>query len=153
MRPVPSALWCLLVTDHALILLAHGSPEPAANHAMHRLADRLGRATGARQAVAAFLRHAAPSLPEAAAELARQGARCVLIVPYFAMTGVHQLRDLPRMTAELAARYPQLQIQVTRGLEDHPGVVKILEERVRETLGDTNRRPQPSSDIERHEHR
>lgn len=139
------------MTDYALILLAHGSADASANQAIERLAARLGRATGARQAVAAFLARATPDLAQAVERLAKLGATRILVVPYFAMTGIHLRRDLPRMAAQLAERYPQLRIQLTGGLNDHPALLGILEDRVHETLSQTAGCPQPSSDMEPHE--
>lgn len=122
------------MSEYALIVLAHGSREAAANEAVRRLARRLGRVTGARAATAAFLQRAAPELGEAVAGLAGRGVRRVVIVPYLMMAGVHLRRDLPRMVRELAGRHPEMRFKIAKGLDGHPGVAAILEDRVREAL-------------------
>jgi|YNPBryBLVA2012_1023415.scaffolds.fasta_scaffold00036_30 sirohydrochlorin cobaltochelatase len=125
--------------EYALIVLAHGSREGAANDAVRRLARRLGRLTGARASTAAFLQRAAPELAQAVAGLAGRGIRRIVIVPYLMMAGVHFKRDLPRMVRELAGRHPQVRIRVAKGLEGHPGLTAILEDRVREALNRSRR--------------
>jgi len=131
---LPPCAIVILMMDHALILLAHGSREASANEAVRKLASELGRLTAARASVAAFLQRASPDLAEAVAELVRLDVPRLLIVPYFTMAGVHLRRDLPQMAAQLAQRYPKVRIQVTRGFDDHPAVLQILHDRVREAL-------------------
>lgn len=122
--------------EFALIVLGHGSRQTQANEAIDRLAQQLGRATGARMACAAFLERALPDLASAVRELASAGARRIVIVPYFTAPGLHLAQDVPRLAADLAAAYPQVRFQVTASLDGHPGLVGLLADRVREALAE-----------------
>jgi len=110
----------------ALLLIAHGSREPAANDDLHRLADEL-RATGRYTAVvAAFLELAEPDIDAGATACVAAGAKRVVLVPYFLSAGVHVRRDLATARERLAQRYPEIEVRLAAPLGPHPLLAEIV---------------------------
>jgi sirohydrochlorin ferrochelatase len=116
----------------ALLLIAHGSREPAANEDLHRIADEL-RATGKYKAVvAAFLELAEPDIDAGGVMCVDQGATRVVLVPYFLSAGVHVRRDLAAARDRLAERFPGIEFRLAEPLGPHPLLTEIVVQRARE---------------------
>jgi sirohydrochlorin ferrochelatase len=116
----------------AVLLIAHGSREPAANDDLHALADRLS-ATGEHPiVVASFLELAEPDIPTGAAICADRGAGRVLMIPYFLSAGVHLRRDLTAARDELQARHPGVAFRLGPPLGPHPLLDSLVAARIRE---------------------
>jgi len=116
-----------------IILFAHGSSVAEANRQVAELAAEVGRRAGC-QAACAFLDVTPPDLAAAVADAARNGARRVVVLPYFLTMGVHAKEDLPRLVAAQRARFPQLQILLGPSLESYPGMADVLLDRFRAAL-------------------
>ncbi|MGH9672618.1 MAG: sirohydrochlorin chelatase [Bryobacteraceae bacterium] len=116
----------------AVVIFAHGSPIESANESVRAVARAVAAGAGFDIVEPAFLESGRPSLAEAVAGCAARGAGRVLIVPYFLTLGLHLQRDLPRMTAEIAASHPRLRIDVAPPLDGHPALVEALRDRARE---------------------
>jgi sirohydrochlorin ferrochelatase len=113
----------------ALLLIAHGSREPAANDDLHRLAEEL-RATGRYAAVvAAFLELAEPDIDVGGATCVDAGAKRVVLVPYFLSAGVHVRRDLAAARDRLAAHLPHVEFRLVEPLGPHPLLMEIVIQR------------------------
>jgi sirohydrochlorin ferrochelatase len=113
----------------ALLLIAHGSREPAANEDLHRLAEEM-RATGRYAAVvAAFLELADPDIDCGGAKCVDAGAKRVVLVPYFLSAGVHVRRDLAAARERLAQRFSGLEFRLAEPLGPHPLLTEIVLQR------------------------
>jgi sirohydrochlorin ferrochelatase len=113
-----------------VIVFGHGSRVDAANDHLRSLAARLRGAGRFPICEAAFLELASPTMPEAARACVEQGARRLVVVPYFLAAGRHVAEDIPLLVAETrrllgpaAARIP---IEVTDFLGNHPAVLDII---------------------------
>jgi sirohydrochlorin ferrochelatase len=82
--------------------------------------------------MAAFLEGGKPSLGEAAAQLASEGASRIVVLPYFLTLGLHLQRDLPNLIEQAKGRVPGVAIEVTPPLDGHPAMVEALLDRARE---------------------
>ena len=78
----------------ALLLIAHGSRQTQANDDLHALVKELRRAGPYALVEASFLELAEPSILEGGKNCVAQGARSVILLPYFLSAGVHVRRDL-----------------------------------------------------------
>ncbi len=114
----------------AILLIAHGSRRADANQDLIGLARDLRAATGCRIVEASYLELAEPTIPQGAASCVEQGARRVLMAPYFLSAGTHVIRDLERYREELSQAYPGVRFHVCPPLGPHPLLVQILVERV-----------------------
>ena len=108
----------------AIILFAHGAREPDWAQPFESIRERL-RAAGLTVELA-FLEIMSPSLEEAAARLAKKGARTVTIVPLFLAQGGHLKRDLPAMVDDIRKNHPNTDFRVTPALGDDPEMVEAI---------------------------
>jgi len=76
--------------------------------------------------VLAFLELMQPSLPECAAALHAEGIRSLRVVPVFLGSGGHLKDDLPKLVAELRARYTDLQITLEPPVGEQPEVIAAI---------------------------
>jgi sirohydrochlorin ferrochelatase len=119
---------------NALIVFAHGSRIEDANEAVRRVAAQAAERCGFELWQAAFLELAAPDLPAAVGGLASQGARRVIVTPYFLTMGVHLTNDLPRILGSIAKQHPGLELECAPPLDGHPALVDIVSDRARPFL-------------------
>lgn len=116
----------------ALLLIAHGSREPAANADLHHVADALRRRGEYVCVEAAFLELAAPDADVGGARCVEQGAERVVLLPYFLSAGVHVRRDLSAIRDRLAGRFPHVDVRLAEPLGRHPLLVEVVRERARQ---------------------
>jgi len=98
----------------AVLLVAHGSRVPESNAEIETLAGRLAAHAGAGATVShAFLELARPSIAEAIDALAGDGARRIVVIPYFLSAGRHVVDDIPAIVADARRRHPQVELVMT----------------------------------------
>ena len=114
-----------------LIVFAHGSRVVPANEGVERVAVAAAALGGFELYSAAFLELAAPTLEEAVEKLAGEGARRIIVAPYFLTMGMHLTRDLPEILRNIRAKHPGLELESTPPLDGHPSLAGILAERAR----------------------
>ena len=56
-----------------------------------------------------------PDFPEVLETCVNQGAKSVVVIPYFLQFGLHILLDIPEMLQEQALRYPHVKMTFGRG--------------------------------------
>lgn len=96
-----------------LILIAHGSRRAASNDEVRALAAKLGTMTQDFDSVScAFLELAAPSIPDGIEACVQQGAKEIVILPYFLSAGRHVVEDIPALVQPKQAEYPELSIEL-----------------------------------------
>ena len=117
----------------AVILVDHGSRERAANAQLAAIAAALAqRLRGRRRVSTAHLSIAAPDLPAAIDACVAEGAREIVVMPYFLAPGRHAIQDVPRIARAARARHPGVRIAVSAPLGMHAGLVAAVAERVRQ---------------------
>ena len=83
----------------------------------------------------AHMELAEPSMQDAVDRCVEQGARHIVVAPYFLATGKHWDRDIPRLAAEAVARHAGVTHQVAMPIGLHPLMAKIIDERIDECRG------------------
>ena len=83
----------------ALILLAHGSPDPRAAPCTHHVAERVQACWPEGQVIAAFIEHDEPRLDEAVRRLEVLGEDDIIIVPLLLSRAFHGRVDVPNAVA------------------------------------------------------
>jgi len=117
-----------------ITVFGHGSSVESANEAVREFTIELGRRGGFPLIEPSFLELGQPDLPEAVRRLVSQGARRIIVIPYFLTVGIHLKRDLPRIVAELSLIYTSVGFEITGPMDGHPALVDILLDRAREAL-------------------
>jgi sirohydrochlorin cobaltochelatase len=112
--------------EPALVLVAHGSPDPDWRRPLEQLHAMLTAQLGARVGLA-YLAHA-PSLAEVIGALADAGhLRVVVVAALLSPGGRHVKQDIPEAVAQARAARPELEIVLAEGaLGDDPGVIAAL---------------------------
>lgn len=113
-----------------LLLMAHGTPLPAANAPLATIAGAVAQRGGFAHALVAYLDCNTPTIPEGMAALAAAGARQIVALPYFLHLGRHVADDLPRLVADAAAALPDVTIVQARHLDYDPLLVDALAARI-----------------------
>jgi len=125
-------VWTLAPHRTAVLLIAHGSRQQAANDDLHELAARFA-ARGTYPIVeGCFLELAEPNLPAGGDRCVARGATRVLMVPYFLSAGVHLQRDLTSARDQLSRRYPEIEFRLGPPLGPHPLLDDLVAARIRE---------------------
>lgn len=129
----------------ALILLAHGSRDPAWSRPLHELAARIRSRDAQLRVRVAFLEIETPHLSAVVDELAPQ-AGDISVLPVLWAAGGHVARDLPVLLAQAADRHPGLHLHALPPLAELPGMLDFVA-RTAVTLsaapGGVDRRAQP----------
>lgn len=112
---------------NGLLLFAHGARDPAWARPFEAVAARIAAARPGTPLRLAFLEFMAPSLEDAADELAAAGCRRIDIVPMFLGTGGHVRRDIPPLLERLCARHgPAVEWRLHPPLGEHEDVVAAM---------------------------
>ncbi len=119
----------------ALLLMAHGSRNPAANDDLHHLAGVMRERGRYAVVEAAFLELADPAIDVAGRHCVAQGAARVVMLPYFLSAGVHVRQDLQTFRDRLAAEFPSVEFLLAEPLGRHPLLTEIVAQRAREAEG------------------
>jgi sirohydrochlorin ferrochelatase len=125
-----------------LIVFAHGSSVESANEGVRDLSDQIAQRGAYSLVQTAFLDCAHPTLPEAVATLADRGVTRIVVVPFFLTLGIHLQRDLPGIVHDLRRIHTGVVIEVTRPLEGHPALLRIVLERAEEAIARPGTRSQ-----------
>jgi sirohydrochlorin cobaltochelatase len=109
-----------------LIMAAHGSRKKESALEVASIAGKLaGKAKSEFDRVDhGFLQFSDPLLPEVIERAVAQGARQIVIFPFFISAGSHILTDIPELIEESARAYPGVEFSITR----HLGAVESIEE-------------------------
>lgn len=115
-----------------ILIVGHGSRRAEANDDVRQAARSIGERGGFALVEPAFLEIEHPRVAEGFTRLVAQGAREVIVHPYFLSPGRHTRGDLPREVSEVAARHPDVGYRITEPLCAHPLVIEASIERIRE---------------------
>jgi sirohydrochlorin ferrochelatase len=118
------------VTQDAVILLGHGSRVPEAGKSMEKVAVGLKRKYGYAIVEVCYLSRLGPHFPEIFDKCVKQGADCVVIIPYFLHEGLHIVLDIPSMIQKTAARFPDVRVVLGKNLGFDDVLVDLVEKRI-----------------------
>lgn len=120
------------MTVTAIVLMAHGSRNAAANDDLIALADTIRDLGRYAIVVASFLELAEPEIKTACRQCIAAGATRVILSPYFLSAGVHMRRDLTKLREDLAQEYSGVQFILAEPLGRHPLLRDIVLQRADE---------------------
>ena len=113
---------------NALLLIAHGSRRAESNNEVRATADKL-RAQCAQQypiVECCFLELAEPLIPDGIRCCAEQGAKSIIVLPYFLNSGRHVVEDIPGIVNECKADYPGVEIRIASHLGASDKMMDLL---------------------------
>lgn len=117
-----------------LVAVAHGSKDPRAAATVDALLDLVAARAGAHglrglTVRAAFLEHAAPSLPQVLGSLAPDHEHCV-VVPLLLAAAYHSKTDIPGQVTMGRSGYRFLDVRFADTLGPHPLLLAALDRRL-----------------------
>lgn len=119
----------------AVLLIGHGSTRPEVKSAFCALADLVRAGSDNRLVEVAFLSCGEPTIAGGIDRCVEQGARRIVLCPYFLFAGSHVRNDLPAAMAAAGQRYPELELLLAEPLGVHAKLGEVVCERVAEALG------------------
>ncbi len=119
--------------DEAIILLGHGSRVPGAGKDMGEVAERLRENYGYPWVEICFASRLGPHFPEVFEKCVHQGARKVLVIPYFLHEGLHLLLDIPEMMQNEAKKFPHVKLILGKSFGFDESLVTLVERRIKES--------------------
>jgi precorrin-8X/cobalt-precorrin-8 methylmutase len=117
----------------SILLLGHGSPKQDANKLdqvaviLHRM---IHPGCSENCVKTAYLQFAEPGIRETIKESIRQGAKKVILHPFFLSAGLHVTKDIPEMIDEARVAHPGVQFIYTEPLGIHEKLAHIAMERI-----------------------
>lgn len=111
---------------NAIILFAHGSRDPLWSKPIEAIAKAIAQQSPTSVVRCAYLELMPPSLDTVVEALAGQGLRQIRIVPMFLGVGKHAREDLPELVAALSLSHPQIQLELTPSIGEHPELIASI---------------------------
>ncbi|MET8676229.1 sirohydrochlorin chelatase [Streptomyces sp. NPDC004647] len=130
-----------MTTPPALLIAGHGTRDEAGAEAFRDFVRELGRRNPELPVAGGFIELSPPPLADAVSELVEQGVSRFAAVPLMLVSAGHAKGDIPAALAREKDRHPGVSYRYGRPLGPHPKLLKVLERRLDEVLGETSRSP------------
>lgn len=114
--------------------MAHGSRVPGAGDAMERVAKRLSEDGYYGIVETCYMSRLGPHFEEILKNCVKQGAKLVVLIPYFLNQGLHMKQDIPIMMKKEAEKYPDVKLVFGKNLGFDELLVELVKKRIEESL-------------------
>ncbi len=122
MKPDPST---------GVVIVDHGSRRAESNDMLLRVvANFVEQFPGYEIVEPAHMELAEPSIATAFDRCVARGVTSVVVLPYFLLPGKHWDQDIPKLTAEAAAKHPGVKFMVTAPIGLHPAMAGVIASRL-----------------------
>jgi len=121
-----------------ILLAGHGSPKRDANNlenVARLLHNTIHPGCGSSCVRIAYLQFAQPDIMEAIKGCANDGAKKIVIHPYFLSSGMHVTTDIPAIVKEAAGMFPHVEFIYTEPLGIHSKMAQVVLERIHAANG------------------
>ncbi|GAX79913.1 hypothetical protein CEUSTIGMA_g7353.t1 [Chlamydomonas eustigma] len=124
-------------TEHmAIVIVDHGSRKKDSNEMLHEFGKLYQDMYPSSMAVeVAHMEIAEPTIAQAVGKCVQQGAKTVVIAPYFLSRGRHIQEDIPALVKEAQEQYPHVKCVIAKPIGIEPLMAQIIQSRVHEALG------------------
>ena len=115
-----------------VIIVDHGSRKPESNRVVSDVASLFARNYPEVFPIVepAHMELAEPSIATAYARCVRRGARQIVVMPFFLGPGKHWSEDIPRLTAEATADFPDTRAAVAEPLGADDLLLRLVAKRL-----------------------
>ena len=124
----------LAAVDIGIIIIDHGSRREESNQFVITVAADFQNSEGYRIVEPAHMELAQPDLAVAYDKCVSQGAKYIIVHPYFLAPGRHWHEDIPQLASAAAASHPQTSCVVTAPLGIHSAMLQIITDRIDQSL-------------------
>lgn len=119
-----------LKPSDGVVIVDHGSRRAQSNEMLHQFVDLYRQKTGHSIVEAAHMELAEPSISHAFDRCVEQGAKRVIICPYFFFPGRHWDRDIPALASTAAEKHAGIPYLVTAPIGLHELMVQVMKDRM-----------------------
>lgn len=109
-----------------IVLLAHGARDPDWARPFERIRDRVRSSRPECPIELAYLEAMSPTIEEAIAALAEEGASSITVFPLFMAQGGHLKEDVPRILDAIRKTRPHLPISQETAIGDVPEILEAI---------------------------
>jgi sirohydrochlorin ferrochelatase len=126
---------------NGIVIVDHGSRRDESNAMLEEVARLFGERFRETYDIVepAHMELAEPSIATAYARCVQRGATRIIVCPFFLGPGKHWTGDIPRITADVAAKFPQTEYHVTMPLGIDDLILELLAKRVNYCVDHTYR--------------
>jgi len=119
----------------ALIIVDHGSKLNQANEMLTRIAELIKKKKNSEFEIISYchMELAEPTIGQAFDDCVSQGARHIVVHPYFLAPGRHSTQDIPNLVKDAAVKHPGVSYNVTEPLGIHENIIEVILERAQNT--------------------
>ena len=110
----------------ALLIIGHGSKMAEANAELLALVQQIPVTKNLMHVQVAYLELAEPDIPTGIAQCVQQGARCLVIVPYFLSRGTHVQAHIPEHVERAKKKFPEIQFVLTAHVGVSPRMADLV---------------------------
>lgn len=124
-----------------ILIIDHGSVREAANQMLECVGELVQRMAGEGVVVRiAHMELASPTIADGFAACIAAGATEIVAFPYMLSPGKHSTRDIPRLVSEVAARHPDVSVEVTPAFGVNEQLAALVLERAGVTPAESGTR-------------
>jgi sirohydrochlorin ferrochelatase len=117
----------------AVIILGHGSKRYVNDTQVKRIVAAIRESMSCDIVEYAYLQYVQPTPEEAVERCVQQGAKKIVIVPFFMQAGVHVTKDIPALLEKEKQKHPTLDIRVTDYVGTHSLMEQIVADLIRKS--------------------
>jgi sirohydrochlorin ferrochelatase len=117
------------LTQVGVIVVDHGSRRAESNEMLEQFAKLFQQQAPFSIVEPAHMELAEPSIAQAYSECATQGARLILVSPFFLLPGRHWTADIPNLVRQAARPHPHTRWLVAAPLGLHPSLPGVMLDR------------------------
>lgn len=117
----------------AVIILGHGSRIPDAGKDMEKVATILKDKYALDMVKSCYLSRLGPNFPQTLEACVSEGAKEVIVIPYFLNMGQHIRKDIPQIMQEEAIKYPNIKLIYGKHLGFDDAFADIIFKRIQES--------------------
>jgi len=103
-----------------LILVAHGSRDPAWRGSLETLAREVRSGSSGNEVRLAFMQFTGPTLPDVVEEGWKRGVRSFRVLPLFMANAGHVDKDIRPLVEELGRRFPGATLELLTPVGENP---------------------------------
>ena len=109
-----------------IVLFAHGARDPEWARPFEKIRDRVRASRPECPIELAYLEVMAPTLEEAIASLAAEGASSITVFPLFMAQGGHLKHDLPKLLDAIRKSHPNLPLALETAIGEVPEILEAI---------------------------
>jgi len=114
-----------------ILLISHGSSRPDASKALMHVRDDIAKRFAGIDVQLGFMEFESPSIPEAIADMVKNGVKSIRIIPYFLQEGKHLRKDIPALIDSSQKKYSDVDIKMADYIGYDPIMTEILISRLK----------------------